>query len=132
MFHYGHISNFSAWTLRAAAGRAGLVELAETAPALKTGASAFFCKGEPWGAEQAINRQNAAQVRAALEAHAQAPFSPGAKLARFWRKGTGALASARVAITLGDPRSIGLHYLGRLPAATLSPRTPRILTPSRI
>ena len=33
IFHYGHISNFSAWTLRAAAGRAGLVELAETAPA---------------------------------------------------------------------------------------------------
>lgn len=131
MFHYGHISNFSAWTLRAAAGRAGLVELAETAPAMKAGTSAFFRKGEPWGAEQAINRKNAAQVRMALEAHAQTPFSQGAKLARLWSKGAGAFASARIAISLREPRSIGSHYLKRLPVATLAPRRACALTPSR-
>jgi SAM-dependent methyltransferase len=132
IFHYGHISNFSAWTLRAAAGQAGLVEVEETTADMKGGTSVFFRKGQRWSREEAINRENAHIVRAALDAHASAPFSPGAKVARLWSKGASAFASMRIASSMGDPRSIGRHYLGRLPAEALAPRASRVLTPSQI
>ncbi|MFN3891001.1 MAG: methyltransferase domain-containing protein [Beijerinckiaceae bacterium] len=134
IFHYGHISNFSPWTLRAAAGRAGLVELAETAGEMQNGASAFFRKGDRWTVERTINAANAERVRASLAAHEARAISPLNKAARMARKLSNAINDARIAAGIGAPRMIGAYYVARLKGARSyrapSPM-PAGLTPSR-
>lgn len=122
IFHYGHISNFSPWTLRAAAGRAGLAELAETASAMQNQASAFFRKGEIWSVERTRDANNAERVRAALAAHGSRPPSPIAKAAHMVRKLIRNIDNSRIAIAIGAPRQIGMYYLKRLPTAKPSTR----------
>lgn len=69
MFHYGHIHNFNPVTLRQVAGRAGLVELAETAERSVGRCAAFFTAGAGGEVPEAVLRENAARLRAAMEAH---------------------------------------------------------------
>lgn len=119
IFHYGHISNFSPWTLRAAAGRAGLVEVGETAGAMQNAAAAFFMRGDCWSAEQARNRTNAECVAAALgdDATRLSPLGRAAKLARkIWRN----VDDTRIAARAGAPRMIGRYYVSRYKAAHAS------------
>ena len=117
IFHYGHISNFSPWTLRAAAGRAGLAELAETASATQNQASAFFRKGERWPVERARDASNAQNVRAALADHGGRSVSPIAKAARIAKKLIRNIDDTRIAAGIGAPRQIGMYYLKRLTTA---------------
>lgn len=134
IFHYGHISNFSPWTLRAAAGRAGLVELGETAGAMQNGAAAFFRKGDRWSVERTQNAGNAERVRAALADHEARPVSPLSKAARMARKLSNAIDDARVAAGIGAPRMIGAYYVARLKGSRsfkTPTRMPTDLTPSR-
>lgn len=133
IFHFGHISNFSPWTLRAAAGRAGLVELGETAGAMQDRASAFFRKGKRWSVERARKPENADRVRRALEEHdARGPtlLSQTAKLARKICRN---VEHTRIAAGIGSPRMIGRYYVARLKSGAYrtAPRRAPGLTPSR-
>ncbi len=133
IFHYGHISNFSPWTLRAAAGRAGLVEMSEPAEHLRNGCAAFFQKGEPWSIEQTRNVANAAQVREAVRSHSARPSEPIRKLLNMARKLIRSVNDALTARRASGPRLIGEHYVSRITRARDSEpaaRTP-VLTPSQ-
>jgi SAM-dependent methyltransferase len=120
MFHYGHISNFSPWTLRAAAGRAGLVEVDETAPVLRNSTAGFFKKGGRWSVEQTHNRANAEQVREALRGHQERPLAPVAKAVHMARKLLRNVNHTRIAVTASAPRMIGAHYVSRIKDANNS------------
>ncbi|MCP1337948.1 class I SAM-dependent methyltransferase [Futiania mangrovi] len=69
IFHYGHIHNFSAWTLRAAAGRAGLAELDTVQEARRDFAGTCFVRGRTWDVSETPNPANAERVRQAIAAH---------------------------------------------------------------
>ena len=114
IFHYGHISNFSPWTLRAAAGRAGLVELPENANAMRNSAGAFFRKGERFSVEEARRPENAGKVRAMLEAHETGGVSLLGKAARMSRKLVRNISDGRIAASNGAPRMIGRYFVSRL------------------
>lgn len=135
IFHYGHISNFSPWTLRAAAGRAGLVEVSETARAMQNGAAAFFKKGEKWSVEQTRNGVNAELVRAALGAHAERSSAPVTKALHMARKLLRNVNDTRIAFTASGPRMIGAYYVSRikdgLGGNLSSTKLGQRLTPSR-
>lgn len=70
LFHYGHILNFNPWTLRAAAGLAGLEEVAAASDRCAGTTGVFFRKSarilEPL---QARNAGNAEHLLALLEDH---------------------------------------------------------------
>ncbi|MEM9010416.1 MAG: class I SAM-dependent methyltransferase [Pseudomonadota bacterium] len=113
MFHYGHIFNFNPWTLRAAAGLAGLAEAEETAPRSTDTTGAFFRIGQRWTAENARNPENAHQVRALIRHHyegdraAERRRRPLSKLAhRIEETATGLFA--------GTPRAIADRAAARL------------------
>lgn len=127
MFHYGHISNFSPWTLRAAAGRAGLAELPETAASMAGRTAAFFVRADALPAETAANPENAHRVAAALDAHQNRRFNPLAALARLARKLALRAGETRLAASLAEPRKIGMHYCDKLDAAKFRPL--RAVTP---
>jgi len=133
MFHYGHISNFTPWTLRAAAARAGLRETPESAATLQGRTAAFFERGAPAQAMEARNAQNAERVRAALAAHAAGARTPGQTLARFAGKLARQVQETALAARLGEPAAIGAHFVRRIKDQTTGPgEPPRALTPSRI
>lgn len=116
MFHYGHISNFSPWTLRACAGRAGLIELAEVKSELGETTGTFFRKGPAWSAKDAVYRANAERVQAAIKAHYSGTRSPIDRAVRLAQKLTMRLSEARIGGKLGEPAKIGAHYLDRFRA----------------
>lgn len=69
LFHYGHIYNYNPLTLRHVAGRAGLVEVAETAARSAGRCGAFFTPGEGGLVGEAELAANAARMGAAMAAH---------------------------------------------------------------
>ena len=70
MFHYGHINNFSPWTLRKAAERAGFEECEESRKRSSGKTGVFFRKSaQAIDARDAINAEHAAQVVSALDTH---------------------------------------------------------------
>lgn len=70
MFHFGHIFNFNPFTLRAAAGLAGLEEIDLTRERCANSTSVFLRKsGRHWTHEDVRNRENAEQVHAAISQH---------------------------------------------------------------
>ncbi len=70
MFHYGHIFNFNPFTLRAAAGLAGLVEIEATRERCANTTGVFLQKTDsPWTSAQTRNRENANRVKQAIEGH---------------------------------------------------------------
>jgi 2-polyprenyl-3-methyl-5-hydroxy-6-metoxy-1,4-benzoquinol methylase len=134
MFHYGHISNFTPWTLRAAAARAGLRETQESAAALGDHTSGFFQRATPADAREALNAHNAARVRAAIAAHyADAPRGTQ-PLARTLSRLRLRAQETLLAIRLGSPAAAGDYFVRRLRRESgESPNEPpRALTPSRI
>lgn len=117
MFHYGHISNFSPWTLRACAGRAGLVELAEVKSELGDTTGTFFRKGPAWAASDAVYRANAERVQAAIRSHYAGGRNPLDRAARLAQKLVRRVSEARMGGKLGEPAKIGAYYLDRFRAS---------------
>jgi len=106
MFHYGHIYNFNPWTLRAAAGLAGLVEAEETAGRCAGTTGVFLLRGPVLALEAAVNRQNGAAVEALIRRHQAGEFGKGRERRRLTR----ILARIEEAVTgfrLATPRAIG-------------------------
>ena len=69
LFHYGHIFNFNPFTLRLASARAGLEELPVSREQYSNTTAAFFGKaGKPF-VTLAGGRENARQLKAALDDH---------------------------------------------------------------
>ncbi|MBM3608771.1 MAG: class I SAM-dependent methyltransferase, partial [Alphaproteobacteria bacterium] len=71
MFHYGHIYNFSPWTLRAAAWLAGLQEYAPTAQRCANSTGVFFIHAEEGQAPRTENTDHARMLEELLRVHAQ-------------------------------------------------------------
>ncbi len=112
IFHYGHISNFSPWTLRAAAGRAGLAELAETASATQNQASAFSEKERSglWSGRAMRAMRSACappSPRTAADRH------PPSRSRAYGAEADPNIDNTRIAIGIGAPRQIGMYYLKR-------------------
>jgi SAM-dependent methyltransferase len=122
MFHYGHISNFSPWTLRAAAARAGLEELPECVASQADQTATFFRVGRASSALEARNPENAQRVRAAIEAHYARRRPLLARLRRLGGKLALRARETRAGRELGTPAAIGAHHLERLRRQT--PVTP--------
>ena len=70
MFHYGHIFNFNPFTLRSAAGRAGLEEMPQTADRCANTTGVFLKKmPNTLVPEDVRNSENAVRVAAAIKQH---------------------------------------------------------------
>lgn len=115
MFHYGHISNFSPWTLRAVAARAGLEEHPDCVAEQADQTATFFRKGPAADASSAQSALNAAAIAAVIDAHYRSGPAIFAKAAKLLRK---LAARSKETVTagrvLGSPQAIGDHYLDRL------------------
>ena len=107
MFHYGHIFNFSPWTLRAAGGLAGFVECDETAERCADSTGVFFKKAEKKiNARHALNLENAATVLSVINAHNQHGASV-AKKSKFVGKNLTRIEETFSSYRLGTPAKIG-------------------------
>ncbi len=84
MFHYGHIYNFSPWTLRAVAALAGLKEHDLTKERSGNSTGVFFVVDPSVKPDAIENSAHAENLRALLETHSlRGPETPlGEKLAR--------------------------------------------------
>ena len=106
MFHYGHIFNHSPWTLRAAAGLAGLAEDPRAAEACAGVTGAVFRRGAPIAPEAVRNATNAAHVAALIERHYGEGFDerrPWRPLEKLGRRIEETISAARA----GRPKEIG-------------------------
>ena len=91
IFHYGHIFNFSPWTLQGCGKLAGF-DLANNVEAVTT--ALFFVKGEAGSPSDLVNETNYQEIRACLDLHysgAARPLSsriskPLKKLVRYIRE----------------------------------------------
>ena len=106
MFHYGHIWTFNPWTLRAAAGLAGLEELPETAARCRDTTGAFFRRGRTLPAGEAANPENGARVLDLIRRHYAAEFRRGKTTKPFAKLGARVEETVTGAF-LGSPRAIG-------------------------
>ncbi len=115
MFHYGHISNFSPWTLRAIAHQSGLEELEYCRSTQANTTSTFFRKGYVNNYNNALNRANAIRVKAALDAHEFQKHSLQDITHKLTRKGLlRTQETLRAIIAFGSPCRIGERYAHRL------------------
>ena len=109
IFHYGHIFNFNAWTLRVAAGLAGLVEDEHTGDL----AGVFLRKGSPWSREQAGNPDNAERVAKAIAAHYAGKLDVAKTTARPARKLMLRIEETMAGWRHGTPGQIGQAVLAK-------------------
>ncbi|MEM7743640.1 MAG: class I SAM-dependent methyltransferase [Pseudomonadota bacterium] len=108
MFHYGHIFNFNPWTLRTAAGLAGLEECAETAERSRDTTGVFFRWGPVLPVAQATNRENAAHVRDMVAGHYAGAFRKG-KATKPITKLAARIEETMTGLAAGTPEAIGLR-----------------------
>lgn len=114
MFHYGHIFNFSPWTLRAAARLAGLEECEASAERSKDSTGVFFEKTEKkYNAKGALNAENAGVVKAAVDAH-NVQGASVAKRSKFIAKNLTRVEETFSSRRLGTPKKIGNSVLQSL------------------
>lgn len=115
IFHYGHISNFSPWTLRAAAKRAGLSEVEECKDKME-GQTGVFLRHSICAEEvTATNKDNVEQVRAALMRHYNERRKSAFVVGKFLTKSLGrAREVADTLSALGSPKRVGDLYASRL------------------
>jgi 2-polyprenyl-3-methyl-5-hydroxy-6-metoxy-1,4-benzoquinol methylase len=107
IFHFGHIFNFSPWTLESCGKLAGYKNLNDNAADTT---AIFFYKAEACTQADVVNLENYLAVKASLDAHysgAARPlsdrlFKPLRKLARYFRE-------SGTARQLGDRKEIGDH-----------------------
>ena len=116
MFHYGHIFNFSPWTLRASAGLAGLAEYDATAKRCEGITGVFFKKASRrQSAKSALNAENANTVLTAVKAHMTSGASVAGK-SKFLRKNIIRVEETFTSKRLGTPAQIGKAVLNHLRA----------------
>lgn len=115
MFHFGHIYNFNPWTLRAAAGLAGLEEAEETAARSRNTTGVFF-RRTGRVAEVVANPENAARVREIIQRHYDGGFSKGKAAKPFIKLGQ-RIEEIITGAVLGTPRRIGDKVAAKLRAA---------------
>ena len=106
MFHWGHIYNFNPWTLRAAAGLAGLREIDETRARSADTTGAFFERGVPTEPEVAINPENGAHVVEMIRRHYAGAFREG-KTVKPFAKLLARVEETATGVMMGSPREIG-------------------------
>ncbi len=111
MFHYGHIFNFNPWTLRAAAGMAGLIELPQTAARCKHDTRVFFRKGNR--KYPPANPDNAEKVLRAIQLHYAGEFRKG-KIAKPFRKIFARAEETIASLMNGAPDKIGIRIAREL------------------
>ena len=111
MFHYGHIFNFSPWTLRAVADLAGLMELPETAERCKLGTCVFFRRGGGGGIHS--NPDNAKSVLRVIKKHYAGEFRKGKAAKPFVKFFARAEETLTGAIS-GTPKNIGIRIAREL------------------
>ena len=111
MFHYGHIFNFSPWTLRAAAGLAGFEECEETAKRSRGSTGVFFRKAlVKTTANNALNGDNADVVLSAVRAH-NLNGASAARKSKFLAKNITRIEESLTSRRLGTPKNIGVTML---------------------
>ncbi len=111
IFHYGHIFNFNPWTLRAAAGLAGLEEVGATSERCSGTTGVFFRKsGRTLTAEQVRNAGNAEHVAALLEDHFKGKHAPS-KISRPLLKLRLRLGETLISLLHRNPADIGRSVL---------------------
>jgi len=106
MFHYGHIFNFNPWTLRAAAGLAGLEECAETAGRSVDATGVFLRRGAALAEKDAVNPANAERVRELIRRHYAGAFRKG-KIAKPFRNLAARAEETLTGLAAGTPKAIG-------------------------
>ena len=106
MFHWGHIYNFNPWTLRAAAGLAGLHEIDETRARNADTTGAFFERGVPTEPEAAINPENGTHVVEMIRRHYAGAFREG-KTVKPFAKLLARIEETATGVMMGSPRQIG-------------------------
>jgi SAM-dependent methyltransferase len=117
IFHFGHVFNFSPWTLRACAGLAGLEEVESVRVARAGSTGTFFRKGRTWTAEEARNPENAASVAEMLRRHyAERRFAGKAR--KLMRKFRRQLCATGTGLRLSEPAAIGAHFVDRFKQST--------------
>ncbi len=106
MFHYGHIWNFNPWSLRTAAGLAGLVELDETAARSRDTTGVFFREGPVLDMIHATNSVNGDAVLAIVRDHYAGAFKKGKAKKPFAQIGA-RVEETFTGMMAGSPRQIG-------------------------
>lgn len=117
MFHFGHIFNFNPWTLRAAAGLAGLAELDETRDRSHNTTGVFFRKSDPIAQAEALNASNGQHVKALIDRHYDSGF-PHGKTVKPFAKLAARVEETLTGLMLGSAQSIGRKVAARLGAGT--------------
>jgi len=112
IFHFGHIFNFSPWSLRACAGLAGFEELEAVREANARSTGSFFRKGRSWTVEEAANPDNAARVAGGLRRH-YAERRLGRTTAKMMRKLRRHTEEIGDGLRFSDPAAIGAHFVER-------------------
>ena len=112
MFHYGHIFNFNPWTLRTAAGLAGLAELPETA-ARSADTTGLFLQASDAGPAALTNPDNAQKVRGLIARHYDGGFRTG-KAAKPFAKLAARIEETLTGAMAGSPKAIGARVAARL------------------
>jgi SAM-dependent methyltransferase len=106
MFHYGHVFNFNPWTLRAAAGLAGLEESPVTAARCRDATGAFFAQGRRLSEAEALNPANGRRVLDLVRRHYAGEFRQG-RAAKPLAKLGARVEETVTGLVLGSPRAIG-------------------------
>ncbi|MBX3577083.1 MAG: class I SAM-dependent methyltransferase [Rhizobiaceae bacterium] len=117
IFHYGHIFNFSPWTFRAAARRAGFEELPASFQRYGTTTSGFFAKGQAAEPGDVKSPANGERVRDALARHHVRMLPEpdnGSAIARGVRSVGARLSKIVAARRFSSPRQIADHFAARL------------------
>ena len=117
MFHYGHIWNFNPWTLRAAAGLAGLVEMPATAQRSADTTGVFFQRNDLAGRDDnPTNPENGEKVLEMIQRHYAGGFPKG-KAAKPFAKLGARIEETLTGAIMGSPASIGAKVANRLKPA---------------
>ena len=106
MFHYGHIWNFNPWTLRTAAGLAGLTEVPQSAERSADTTGVFFETGPVLDAGDAQNPDNGTRVRALIRQHYDGVFAKGRAKKPVTQLGA-RIEETVTGLLAGSPRAIG-------------------------
>lgn len=114
LFHFGHIFNFNPFTLRLAAGLAGLVEVSATAARCAGTTGVFFMRARgPITFEAAVMKREADQMRDVMSRHYanSVPEGRGGRsLLRFFKRMSERVSEALAGAVFRDNAAIARHF----------------------
>lgn len=114
MFHYGHIWNFNPWTLRAAAGLAGLAEVQATVERSADTTGVFLQRSDAAGRDDTPqNPENGEKVLEMIQRHYAGGFVKG-KAAKPFAKMGARIEETLTGAFMGSPAAIGTKVAKRL------------------